>query len=113
MMSEALDIPFDKLDKQLERMSELTDMLFRTTDQRLVGLEREARQPRFAMEADVRPDTKNLKRTNDAAADRAKHGDKSSFAQVDYDPMCLSSFGDDSTEPPALPCRNDALINKG
>ena len=39
-------------------------------------------------------------------------GDSSS-AQVDPDPMCLTSFGDDSTEPPALPrCRDDALVDK-
>ena len=65
------------------------------------------------MEADVRPDTKTRKRTEDAAADRAKSGDKSSSAQVDHDPMCLTSFGDDSTEPPTLPLRGDALVDKG
>ena len=27
--------------------------------------------------------------------------------------MCLTSFGDDSTEPLALPCRDDAMVNKG
>ena len=27
--------------------------------------------------------------------------------------MCLASFDDDSTEPPALPCRDDAMVNKG
>ena len=65
------------------------------------------------MEADVKSDTKTHKRTEDAAADRAKHGDKSSSARVDPDPMCLTSFGDDSTEPPALPCMDDAMIDKG
>ena len=65
------------------------------------------------MEADVKSDTKTRKRTEDAAADRAKHGNKSSSAQVDPDPMCLTSFGDDSTEPPALPCRDDAMLDKG
>ena len=38
----------------------------------------------------------------------------SSFAQVDPDPMCLTSFDDDSTEPLALPCcRDDVLVDKG
>ena len=59
----------------------------------------------------VTPDTKT--RTLDAAADRAKQGDNSSSAQVDHDPMYLTRFGDDSTKPPALPCRDDALVNKG
>ena len=27
--------------------------------------------------------------------------------------MWLASFGDDSTEPPALPCMDDAMVNKG
>ena len=49
----------------------------------------------------------------DAAADRAKHGDTSSSARVDHDPMCLTNFGDDSTKPPALPCRDNTLVDKG
>ena len=65
------------------------------------------------MAADLTPDTNTRKRTEDAAEDRAKHGNKSSFAQVDHVPMCLTSFGDDSTEPPTLPLRDDALVNKG
>ena len=64
------------------------------------------------MEADVTPDTKTRKHTEDAAADRAKHGDKSSSAQVHPDPICLTSFGGDSTKPLALPCRDDAMVHK-
>ena len=38
------------------------------------------------------------------------HNADCSANQVDPDPMCLTSFGDDSTGPPALPCsRDDAL----
>ena len=65
------------------------------------------------MEADIKPDTKTRKRTEDAAADRAKHGDKSSSSRVDHDLMCLTGLGDDSTEPPAHPCRDAALVDKG
>ena len=61
------------------------------------------------MEADVKPDPKTRKRTEDAAADRAISGDNSS-AQVD--PMCMTSFGDNSTEPLTLPRRDDALVDK-
>ena len=65
------------------------------------------------MKADVARGTKTRKRTENAAADRAKHGDKSSSVWVDHDPIYPTSFGDDFAEPPALPCRNDALIDKG
>ena len=49
-----------------------------------------------------------------AAAVQAKHGDNYSANQVDPDPMCLASFGEDSSGPPALPClRDDALVDNG
>ena len=55
------------------------------------------------MEADLPTDTKTHKRMKNVAAERVISGDNS-FAQVDTDPMCPTSFGDDSTGPPALPC---------
>ena len=67
-------------DRQLNRMKSYFDDFtekMRETGQRLTGLEHEARQPRLAMEADVTPDTKTRKRTEDAAADQAKHGNRS------------------------------------
>ena len=49
-----------------------------------------------------------------AAADQAKREDSCSANQVDPDQMCLTSFGNDSTGPPALPClRDHALVDKG
>ena len=34
--------------------------------------------------------------------------------KVDTDPpMCLTSFGDDSTKPPAFPCTVDVMVDKG
>ena len=103
----------DRMDKSLDMISELTGML-RTANKRLAGLENKARQPRLATEADVERDTKTRKRTEEAAADRAKHGDKSSSFRVDHDPMRLPSFGGDSTELPA-PEKSigDALVDKG
>ena len=88
-------------------------MLLTASHPRLTGLEHEARQTRLTMETDVESDTMTRKRTEDAAVYRAKYGDKNYFARVDHDPMYLTSFRDDSTEPPALPCRNDALVDKG
>ena len=60
---------FDRVDKNLDKkLDELIEKM-RETKQRLAGLELEARQPRLVMEADVIPDTKIRKRTEDAAAD--------------------------------------------
>ena len=102
---------FDNSDRKLV---ELADGM-RAIKQRLAGLEQVARQPRLAMEADVPSDTKtHSKRMEDAVAVQAKHGDSCSANQVDPDPMCLTSFGDDSTGPPALSCsRDDALVGNG
>ena len=88
---------FDRSDKQFDELAEN----IRVTNQRLAGLEHEARQPRLAKETDVEPDTKTRKRTENAAAHRAKHGNRSSSARVDHDLMRLTSLADDSTEPPA------------
>ena len=101
-MSKALDKTFDE---PTEKMRE--------TRQRSAGLERDARQPRLAMVADVKPDAKTRKRMENVAADRVISG-ISSFAQVYPDPMCLTSFNDESTGPPAIPrSRDDALVDKG
>ena len=62
----------------------------------------------------VKPYKKTRKRTEGAAAaERVMSGDNSS-AQVDTDPIHLTSFGNDSARPPALNCsRNDALVDNG
>ena len=98
----------------LDKMDELVDEM-RATKQRLDGLEQDARQSHLTMEADVPSGTKTCERTEGAAAAaQAKHGDSCSVNRVDPDPMCLTSFVDDSTKPPALPClRDDALVGNG
>ena len=95
-------------------MDELADEM-RPTKQCFAGLEQGSRQPCLAREVDVPSDTKTRKRTEGAAAAvQAKHGDSCSANQVAIDPMCLTSFGDDSTGPPAIPCsRIDALVGNG
>ena len=71
----------------------------RATRQYLACVEQDARQPRLATEADVPTYT--------------KHGDGCFADKVDPDLMCLTSFGDDSTEPPTfLPCRDDAMVDR-
>ena len=87
----------------------------RSIDQRLASLEWIARQPRLAMEADVPADKKTRELTEGATtAVQAKHGDSCSANRVDPDPKRSTSFGDDLTEPSALPCsRDDALVGNG
>ena len=58
---------FDRMDKHLDMMSELTGML-RATRKRLADVEHEARQPCLATEANVEPDTKTLKHVESASA---------------------------------------------
>ena len=93
---------FDELDELTEEM--------RATKQRLADVEQEARQPRLAMETDVPSDTKTRNRMENIVADRLINGDSSSANQVDPDQICLTSFGDDFTRPPALPCSRDAAL---
>ena len=86
----------------------------RGTRQRLAGLEQDAWQPRLATEAHVPTETKAHNLAEDTAADQAKHGDSCSAKKVDPNLMCLTSFGDDSTGPPTLPCcMDDAMVDKG
>ena len=78
IISKALDKSFDELEKYLNRVSEITDRMLRTTDQRLAGLELDARQPRLATEADIPTGKNTCRRVEDATADQAKHGDSCS-----------------------------------
>ena len=91
------------------------DETTRILELHLASLEQDARQPRLAMEADGPADTKTRERTESAAtAVQAMHGDSCSANRVDPDPMCSTSFGDDCTGPPTLPCsREDGLVDNG
>ena len=85
----------------------------RATGQRLAILERDARQPRLALDADRPADEKTREHTEGAAkAVRAMNGDIFSENRVDADPMCSTSFGV-KVEPPALSCRDDVLVENG
>ena len=67
------------------------------------------------MEADAPSDTKTCERTEGTAvAVQAMYGDNVSANRVDSDPKSSTSFGDDFTGPPVLPCsRDDALVGNG
>ena len=102
---------FDKSDRKMDELAE--DM--RVTDQRLASLEQDARQSRLAMKAEVQKDKETRERKEGAAkAVQEIHGHSCSANRVDTDPMFSTSFGDDSTGPPALPCsRDDGLVGNG
>ena len=113
---------FNKLDSNLDRIKSLFDESdskldelmenMRCTRQRLVGLEHEARQPRLAMEADVKPDTKPCKRADDATADQGKINDSCSVKRVHARPTSSTNFVM-PVELLALPGRDDFLVAKG
>ena len=107
MMEKFLDRSDRKLDELAEEM--------RVMDQRVASLEQDARQPHLAMVADGQADTKTRERTEGAATTvQAIHGNNCTANWVDTDPICSTSFGDDCTEPPALPCsRENALVDNG
>ena len=105
---------FEKLDKLLVRRgNKLDDMVKETriTNQRRPGLQHQAQQPRLAVKADVLEDKKTRESREDFVED-GRLGDISSDRV--HDPMRLTSFCDrEYIEPPALPCRDDALVNQG
>ena len=67
---------FDKSDRRLERLSDEMRMM----DRRLASLEQDARQPRLAMEADIKADKEGA-----AKAVQAKHGDRCTAQRVKTD----------------------------
>ena len=82
-------------------------------DQRLAALEHDAWQPRPAMEADVQAHKKIRERTEGAAtAVQAMHEDSFSAKRVQNGPKISSCFGV-KAEPPALPCRDNVLVENG
>ena len=82
-------------------------------NQRVARLEKDAQQPRLAMEADGPADTKTCERTEGAAKEvQAKHGDSCTAQRVRNGPKISTCFGV-MAEPPALPCGDAALVENG
>ena len=85
----------------------------RLLEQHLASLEPGVRQPRLAMMAGGQANTKTRKRTESAAtAVQAMHGDDCTAQKIQDGPKTSTSFGV-KTEPPALPCRDDVLVEDG
>ena len=92
----------------LELYEEMSDM-----EQCVASLDQDPRQPRLAMEANGPTDTKTRERTEGAAkAVRAKNGDSCTAQRVQDKPKTSNCFGV-TAEPPALPCRDDVLVENG
>ena len=85
----------------------------RRLERHLAGLEQDARQPRLTMVADGQAATTTRERT-EGAATAAQAIYRNSYSANWVDSMCSTSFGDDCTGPPPLPClRENALVDKG
>ena len=92
------------------RLKGITDEK-RSIDQHETSLEQDAWQPRFAMEEDGRANTKTCERTEGAAtAEQAIRGDNVSSRQVEPGTKTNSTSVGIMAEPPALPCRDDSLV---
>ena len=83
-------------------------------EQCVARLEQDARQPRLTMEADGPANTKTRERMEGTAtAIQAKHGDSFSDSRVDPGPKTNSTSFGVKAEPPALPRRDDVLVENG
>ena len=98
----------EKLEKFHDDMTGLFEWL-------AARLEEDARQRRYVMEADETANTETRERTEGAAtAVQAMRGDSCTTAQrVKNSPMTNSTSFGVKAEPPALPCRDDVVVESG
>ena len=100
-------------DRWNKKFDEISDQI-RKMDQHVTRLEHGARQPRLAMEADGHADTKTRERTEGAAtAVQTMRGDYFSVRRVEPGPNTNSTSSGVKAEPPALPCRDDVVVESG
>ena len=91
-------------------MDEISDEM----KKRLIRLKHGARQPRLAMEADGQADTRTRERTEGAAtAVQAMRGDCFSAHRAEPGPTTNSTSFGVKAGPPALPCRDDSVVESG
>ena len=105
-----MDSYSDRLDKKMEEISEEMKKM----NQHVTRLEHGARQPRLAMEADGQADTETRERTEGAAtAVQAMRGNCFSARRVEPAPTTNSTRFGVKAGPPALPCRDDSVVESG
>ena len=103
---------FDRMDDRLNKKFDEISEEMRKMDQHVTRLEHEAWQPRLAVEADGPADTtKTRERTEGAAtAVQAMRGDCFYARRVEPGPTTNSTSFGVKAEPPALPCRDDVVV---
>ena len=109
-----MDSFFDRMDDQLNKKLDEISEEIRKMDQHVTRLEHGARQPRLAMETDGPADTtKTRERTEGAAtAVQAMRG-LLSARWVEPGPTTNATGFGVKAEPPALPCRDDVVVESG
>ena len=101
---------FREIRSQFSKLKEL----MRRLEQYMLSQEQDTRQPRLAKEADGPVDTKTRERTESAAtAVQAIRGDGFSACWVESGPNTNSTSFGVKAEPPALPCRDDVVVESG
>ena len=101
-------------DRQEKMFVEIIMKITRGTSQRAVSLEHDARQQYLAMEADGPTNTKTRERTEGATtAVQAMRRDSFFARRVEPGPKLNSTSIGMMAESPALPCRDDVLVEDG
>ena len=105
--------PVDEFREIRSQFSKLKELM-RRLEQHILSQEQDARQPRLATEADGPADTKTRERTEGAAtAVQAMRGDGFSARRVEPGPNTNSTGFSVKADPPALPCRDDGVVESG
>ena len=105
-----MDSYFDRLKWKLD---EILDEK-KSMDQHVTSLKQDARQSRLAMKADGPANTKTRERTKGAAtAEQVMRVDNFSARRVEPGPKTNSTSVGMMAESPALPCRDDVLVENG
>ena len=102
------------LEEQEKMLDKFKDNIMRLFYQLVARLEQDARQPRLAMEADGPANTKTRERIEGAAtAVQAMRGDNFFARRVEPGPNTNSTSFDVKAEPPALPYKDDVVVESG
>ena len=105
--------PVDEFREIRSQFSKLKELM-RRLEQHILSQEQDTRQPRLAMEPDGPADTKTCERTKGVAtAVQTMRGDDVSARWVEPGPNTNSTSFGVKAEPPALPCRDDVVVESG
>ena len=109
-----MDSFFDRMDDRWNKKLDETSDEMRKMDQHVTRLEHEARQPRLAMEADGQAGTETREHTEGATTVvQAMRGDCFSARRFEPGPNTNSTSFGVTAGSPALPCRDDSVVESG